>query len=132
MQIPAFQLSQPINWHKSRLSHYCDLFLALSLEGFSAKRSTPLQSGKSRLFLQNTRGGCLPDSALGESAFISFSHFVAPLFSWSYKLLFPQAFCFDNSLRCRPGVPPLHAPNFISDHSQTDPAHPRSHPQAEI
>src|SRR5207245_11703585 len=57
MQIPAFQLSRPITWHKSRLSHYCELFLALSLEGFAAKRSTPLQSGKSRLFLQNTRGG---------------------------------------------------------------------------
>src|SRR6266404_3915715 len=32
--------------------------------------------------------------------------FVAPLFSWSYKLLFPQALCFDKHLRCPPGVTP--------------------------
>src|SRR6266404_1796097 len=30
-------------------------------------------------------------------------NFVAPLFSWSYKLLFPQLLCFDNHLRCPPG-----------------------------
>ena len=28
------------------------------------------------------------------------SNFVAPLFSWSYELLFPQPLCFDNHLRC--------------------------------
>src|SRR5258708_14576602 len=32
------------------------------------------------------------------------SHFVRPLFSWSYELLFPQLFCFGNYLRCPPGV----------------------------
>src|SRR6267142_1465150 len=31
------------------------------------------------------------------------SKFVPPLFSWSYKLLFPQTLCFDNLLRCPPG-----------------------------
>ena len=33
--------------------------------------------------------------------------FVAPLFSWSYELLFPQVPCFQNDLRCPRGVPPL-------------------------
>src|SRR5712671_506376 len=32
------------------------------------------------------------------------SRFVAPLFSWSYELLFPQLFYFDNHLRCPRGV----------------------------
>src|SRR6267154_4431347 len=32
--------------------------------------------------------------------------FVAPLFSWSYELLFPQLYCFQNLLRCPRGVPP--------------------------
>src|SRR5712671_607182 len=32
------------------------------------------------------------------------SHFVAPLFSWSYELLFPQFLSFDKHLRCPPGV----------------------------
>jgi hypothetical protein len=32
------------------------------------------------------------------------SYFARPLFSWSYELLFPQLFCFDNYLRCPPGV----------------------------
>jgi hypothetical protein len=32
------------------------------------------------------------------------SQFVAPLFSWSYKLLFPQFLSFDKHLRCPPGV----------------------------
>src|SRR5712672_4424825 len=31
------------------------------------------------------------------------SNFVAPLFSWSYELLFPQPLYFDNLLRCPPG-----------------------------
>src|SRR5712671_4716874 len=39
------------------------------------------------------------------------SRFVTPLFSWSYELLFPQLFYFDNHLRCPPGVGPLAAPN---------------------
>src|SRR5882762_460023 len=30
-------------------------------------------------------------------------NFVPPLFSWSYKLLFPQALPFHNHLRCPPG-----------------------------
>src|SRR5947209_916216 len=35
--------------------------------------------------------------------------FVAPLFSWSYKLLFPQALCFDKHLRCpRVSSPTVH------------------------
>jgi hypothetical protein len=33
-------------------------------------------------------------------------NFVPPLFSWSYKLLFPQALSFHNHLRCPPGVTP--------------------------
>src|SRR6266436_8586991 len=44
------------------------------------------------------------------------TRFARPLFSWSYKLLFPQTICFDQHLRCPPGVggaaiqpsPPLH------------------------
>jgi len=31
--------------------------------------------------------------------------FVAPLFSWSYELLFPQPLCIHNDLRCPGGVP---------------------------
>ena len=31
--------------------------------------------------------------------------FVAPLFSWSYELLFPQPLCIHNDLRCPRGVP---------------------------
>jgi hypothetical protein len=31
------------------------------------------------------------------------SQFVTPLFSWSYKLLFPQFLSFDKHLRCPPG-----------------------------
>src|SRR6267154_2474778 len=46
-------------------------------------------------------GGSLP-VAVHESQ----TCFVAPLFSWSYKLLFPQALCFDKHLRCPPGVTP--------------------------
>ena len=32
--------------------------------------------------------------------------FVAPLFSWSYELLFPQTIYYQKHLRCPPGVPP--------------------------
>jgi hypothetical protein len=32
--------------------------------------------------------------------------FAGPLFSWSYELLFPQVFCFDNYLSCPGGVGP--------------------------
>src|SRR4030081_97803 len=32
------------------------------------------------------------------------SRFVTPLFSWSYHVLFPQLFYFDNHLRCLRGV----------------------------
>jgi len=32
------------------------------------------------------------------------SQFVAPLFSWPYKFLFPQPLSFDKYLRCPPGV----------------------------
>src|SRR5712672_2001454 len=46
-------------------------------------------------------GGSLP-VAVHESQ----TCFVAPLFSWSYKLLFAQALCFDKHLRCPPGVTP--------------------------
>src|SRR6266478_1053874 len=43
--------------------------------------------------------------SLSDSALTFFSYFVSPLFSWSYKLLFSQPVCFDNYLRCPPGVP---------------------------
>src|SRR5204862_6900325 len=33
----------------------------------------------------------------------SAAQFARPLFSWSYKLLFPEPICFDNYLRCPPG-----------------------------
>ena len=36
------------------------------------------------------------------------ANFAGPLFSWSYKLLFPQALCFHNHLRCPP-VSPLNS-----------------------
>src|SRR5882762_9776890 len=42
------------------------------------------------------------------------SRFVAPLFSWSYELLFPQLFYFDNHLRCPPGVGSALAPTLRS------------------
>ncbi len=32
-------------------------------------------------------------------------HFVAPLFSWPYELLFPQTLYIQKHLRCPPGVP---------------------------
>ena len=41
----------------------------------------------------------LCDSALSFAV-----EFVRPLFSWSYKILFPQLSCFHNYLRCYPGV----------------------------
>ena len=37
--------------------------------------------------------------------------FAAPLFSWSYELLFPQLFCFHNHLRC-PRVSPSRPSDF--------------------
>src|SRR6266481_7210382 len=42
------------------------------------------------------------------------TRFVTPLFSWSYELLFPQLFYFDNDLRCPRGVGPLRAPTLPS------------------
>jgi hypothetical protein len=38
--------------------------------------------------------------------------FVAPLFSWSYELLFPQPLCIHNDLRCPPGCTPGAAPDL--------------------
>ena len=75
--------------------------LFLSLPSF--QRSTRLFSIICGLFAQNTGGvGYLWDiSAL---SVIICLVFVAPLFSWSYKLLFPQPLYFDNHLRCPPGV----------------------------
>jgi hypothetical protein len=37
--------------------------------------------------------------------------FAAPLFSYSYELLFPQPLCFDNHLRCPRGVGSLDSEN---------------------
>src|SRR6266576_689328 len=42
-------------------------------------------------------------SCLSRSSISHTSHFVSPLFSWSYKLLFPQPLCFYEHLRCPPG-----------------------------
>jgi hypothetical protein len=48
--------------------------------------------------------GLLPVCLLRVSSYESqITPFVCPLFSWSYELLFPQPFCFDNLLRCPPG-----------------------------
>ena len=41
---------------------------------------------------------------LCDSALSFALEFVPPLFSWSYKILFPQLTCFHNYLRCYPGV----------------------------
>ncbi len=51
------------------------------------------------LFSQNTGGGGIPRAVRDSSAV----QIARPLFSWSYKLLFPQALCFYNHLNC-PGV----------------------------
>ncbi len=51
------------------------------------------------LFSQNTGGGGIPRAVRDSSA----AQIARPLFSWSYKLLFPQALCFDNHLNC-PGI----------------------------
>ena len=85
--------------------------LFLSLHSF--RRSPRLFSIACGLFLQNTGGwGAsatsprpprLPVLQAGLCIIIC-RFFVAPLFSWSYKLLFPQALYFDNHLRCPPGV----------------------------
>ncbi len=49
------------------------------------------------------------------------SQFVAPLFSWSYELLFPQLLSFDKYLRCPPGVggrmPFFYSPSLALDAS---------------
>ena len=63
-------------------------------------------------------GGSLP-VAVHESQ----TCFVAPLFSWSYKLLFPQALCFDKHLRC-PRVSPPNRPTLRYSHLQTNQAFP--------
>src|SRR5258706_13691062 len=47
-----------------------------------------------------------PGGSLPVAVHLSQTCFVAPLFSWSYKLLFPQALCFYKHLRCPPGVTP--------------------------
>jgi hypothetical protein len=92
--------------------------LLLSLHSF--RRSPGLFSIICRLFLQNT-GGVGTSATSPRSLRLPVLHaglpvlraglciiichfFVAPLFSWSYKLLFPQALYFDNHLRCPPGV----------------------------
>jgi hypothetical protein len=91
--------------------------LLLSLHSF--RRSPGLFSIICRLFLQNT-GGVGTSATSPRSLRLPVLHaglpvlraglciiichfFVAPLFSWSYKLLFPQALYFDNHLRCPPG-----------------------------
>jgi hypothetical protein len=54
------------------------------------------------------RGYGVSTHAIHESPVTNYeSHnFVPPLFSWPYKLLFPQALSFHNHLRCPPGVAP--------------------------
>jgi len=59
----------------------------------------PQVSNLPRVLFPLRRLCVLCDSAL------SFAfEFVRPLFSWSYKILFPQLSCFHNYLRCYPGV----------------------------
>src|SRR5712671_5592887 len=47
-----------------------------------------------------------PGGSLPVAVHFSQTCFDAPLFSWSYKLLFPQALYFEKHLRCPPGVTP--------------------------
>jgi hypothetical protein len=57
-----------------------------------------------------------PPRSLCDSAFSFAFEFAGPLFSWSYKLLFPQLPCFQDYLRCYPGVtcPSLHSLLFAA------------------
>jgi len=58
LQIPAFVFCRPVTWHKSRrISLLQTLSCPEPRRVRRKKTSTPLQSGESRLFLQNTRGG---------------------------------------------------------------------------
>ncbi len=45
----------------------------------------------------------MPQLRISHFALVA-TRFARPLFSWSYKLLFPQTLCFDQHLRCPPGV----------------------------
>jgi len=72
--------------------------LFLSLRFF--QRSHRLFSIACSLFLQNTRGG----GALCVSALWFAFVFIRHLSSYCYELLFSQALCFDNHLRCPGGV----------------------------
>src|SRR5712672_1089287 len=84
--------------------------LILSCRSFCDFR--PFFSIACGLFLQNTGGGgtsatsprslLFPFLQTGLSV-ITCPLFVAPLFSWSYELLFAQRLYFDNYLRCPPG-----------------------------
>ena len=86
--------------------------LFLSLRSF--QRSPRLFSIVCSLFLQNTRGGGAPRRRLRALCVslprvprgaLSFAFvFIRPLFSYCYELLFSQALCFDNHLRCPGGV----------------------------
>ncbi len=85
--------------------------LFLSCRSF--RRSPRLFSISCELFLQNT-GGWGTSATSPRLSVIICLFFVAPLFSWSYKLLFPQVFYFDNYLRCPPGCGvPRSSPNSV-------------------
>jgi hypothetical protein len=85
--------------------------LFLSLRSF--RRPPRLFSIACGLFVQNTggvgtsatssRSPRLPVPAAGSLRY-RLPFFVTPLFSWPYKLLFPQPLSFAKHLRCPPGV----------------------------
>src|SRR5882762_6626944 len=73
---------------------------ALILSCRSFCKSNPFFSIACGLFVQNTRGWGCPSAPCSSAT----NQFVAPLFSWSYELLFAQPFHFEYHLRCPPGV----------------------------
>src|SRR5882762_2092320 len=62
--------------------------------------SRPFFSITCGLFVQNTGGWGIPRTLAAPQHI----NLLAPLFSWSYELLFAQPLYFDNHLRCPPGV----------------------------
>jgi hypothetical protein len=85
--------------------------LVPSLRSFS--RSHHLVSTACSLFCKDTRSGVSLARYVGSQIY----RFASLLFSYSYELLFSQALCFDNDLRCRGVSPSNHFPacgNFLS------------------
>src|SRR5882762_6517256 len=130
----AFVFCRPVTWHKSRrISLLQTLSCPEPRRVRRKKTSTPLQSGKSRLFLQNTRGGGVSVTAPSASPRLFPSLTLSPLCFHGLTNCFSRKPFVLITLCVAPrGVPPLHAPSFISDQWRSIPAHLRSLPHAII